>query len=338
METLNICSLAPYFTDEAAAWELLESLRWPSGQPECPHCGEVGNAALLKPRNGQATTSTGKVSYRRTWKCRNATCRRKFSVLVGSIFEDSKVPVSKWLMAFYLLTASKNGVAAYELHRTLGVTNKTAWFMFHRIREAMKEGPLAEMMRGTIVADETYIGGTPKKMNKAARAINYKLRMTPRAMDRGTAKTPVLSLINAETGEVRSRVVSRVDGHTLRKAIAEQVDMAGSVLWTDEGSWYNQIGQEFQAHETVNHSQDEYVDWITGATTNRAEGYFGQLKRSIDGTHHHVSKEHLPRYLAEHDFRRSTCDLSDSDRMRRLVRQTRNRRLTYGTVKSSSER
>ena len=163
METLNIASLAPYFTDEAAAWELLESLRWPDGQAECPHCGEVGNATLLKPRSGQATTSTGKVSYRRTWKCRNKTCRRKFSVLVGSIFEDSKVPVSKWLMAFYLLTASKNGVAAYELHRTLGVTNKTAWFMFHRIREAMKAGPLADMLRGTIVADEAFIGGDSRR-------------------------------------------------------------------------------------------------------------------------------------------------------------------------------
>ncbi len=177
-----------------------------------------------------------------------------------------------------MMVSAKNGVAAFELHRKLGVTNTTAWHMFHRIRKAMEQSPVADMLRGTIVADETFIGGNPKRMNKKARAINYKLRVTPRAdFERGTAKTPVLSLIEKETGEVRSRVVARVDGHTLRKAMAEQVDMAGSTLWTDDGSWYNQIGQEFQAHETVNHSQEEYVDWISGASTNRAEGYFSQL-------------------------------------------------------------
>ncbi len=337
METLNICSLAPYFTDEAAAWELLESLRWPTGSPECPHCGEVGNAALLKPRNGQATTSTGKVSYRRTWKCRNKTCRRKFSVLVGSIFEDSKVPVSKWLMAFYLLTASKNGVAAYELHRTLGVTNKTAWFMFHRIREAMKEGALADMLRGTVVADETYVGGNPSRMNKATRARWEARKNTPHS-DRTsgmTAKTPVLSLIDAQSGEVRSRVVARVDGANLRKVMSEQVDMAGSVLWTDEGAWYGQIGREFTSHVTVDHNAHQFVGAF-GQSTNKAENYFSQLKRSLDGTHHHVSVEHLPRYLTEHDFRYSTCHLSDSDRMRRLVGQTGGRRLTYKRVKTTA--
>jgi len=148
-----------------------------------------------------------------------------------------------------------------------------------------------------------------------------------------TDKTPVLALINADTGEARTRVVARVDGHNLRKVMAEQVDMAGSVLWTDEGAWYRQIGQEFSSHATVDHNKGQYVR--KGASTNKAENYFSQLKRSIDGTHHHVSVEHLPRYLAEHDYRYSTKDISDSDRMRRLVAQSRGRRLTYRTVKAS---
>jgi len=323
---MNICSLAPYFHDEAAAWALMESLRWPDG-PICPHCGEVDNATFLRPQNGTRTTSTGRVSHRRTWKCRG--CKRKFSVLVGSIFEDSKVPLTKWLAAFYMLTSAKNGVAAFEIHRTLKVTNKTAWFMFHRIREAMKEGPLADMLRGTIVADETFIGGSVKRMNRKTQERLVERRNAPGGLKGATNKTPVLSLINATTGEVRSRVVPTVTGANLRKVMSEHVDMADSTLYTDEGAWYEQLGWEFIAHNTVNHSADEYVSRRTGASTNKAENYFSQLKRSLDGTHHHVSVEHLPRYLAEFDFRFSTRDLSDSERMERLMSQTGGRRLTY---------
>jgi transposase-like protein len=325
---MNLSTLGKHFSDEGAAWELVEKMRWPDG-PVCPRCGDRNRAYFIKPRNGHRTTTTGAVTYRRLWKCK--ACRKPFSVLVGTIFERSQVPLSKWLLALYLMSASKNGVAANELRRTLGVTQPTAWFMLHRLREAMRASSF-ETMRGTIVADETYIGGNPKRMNKKARAINYKLRVTPNAaFERGTAKTPVLSLIDADSGEVRSQVVARVDGNTLRKVMAGQIDMAGSTLWTDDGSWYNQIGQEFQAHETVNHSQEEYVDWITGATANRAEGYFAQ-KGGLDGTHHHVSKEHLHRYLAEHDFRYGTCKMSDTARMARIMDQIEGRRLTYRRV------
>lgn len=151
---LNLATLARHFSDETAAWGLVESMRWPEG-PVCPHCGN-GRAFLLKPR----TTSTGRTSYRRLWKC--AGCRKQFSVLVGTIFEGTQVPLSKWLLAMYLATASKNGVAAYELHRTLGVTHKTAWFMAHRIREAMSIAPFSAMMSGVVVSDATRIGGEPK--------------------------------------------------------------------------------------------------------------------------------------------------------------------------------
>jgi transposase-like protein len=328
---LNLSTLAKHFSEEPAAWELVEKLRWPNG-PICPHCGDEGRAYFLKPRDGSRTTSTGKATYRRLWKCK--ACRKQFSVLVGTIFERSQVPLSKWLLALYLMSASKNGVAANELRRIVGVTQTTAWFMLHRLREAMRQSSL-ESMRGTIVADETWIGGDPKRMNKSRKGDIYKLRMTPWVKDRahsGTDKTPVLSLIEAESGQVRSQVVPRVTGATLGKVISEQVDMAGSVLWTDEGSWYDSLGKEFVQHNTVNHSQDEYVDWITGASTNKLENYFSQLKRSLDGTFHHISKEHLPRYLNEFDFRFSTRKLSDSARMERIIDQAEGRRLTYRRV------
>jgi transposase-like protein len=321
---LNLSTLAKHFSDEGAAWELVEKMRWPDG-PICPHCGETDRAYFLKPRNGSRTTSTGAVSYRRLWKC--AACRKKFSVLVGTIFERSQVPLSKWLLALYMMSAFKNGVAANELRRTIGVTQPTAWFMLHRLREAMRVSSF-ETMRGTIVADETWIGGNPSRMN-------HKTRERWEKSQRGssnTAKTPVLSLINAATGEVRSKIVADIAGPTLRKAIAQQVDIAGSVLWTDEGRGYRHFGKEFVAHNTVNHSQDEYVDYTTGASTNKAENFFAQLARSLDGTFHHVSKEHLPRYLDEFDFRFTARKMSDTARMQRIIDQAEGRRLTYRRV------
>lgn len=311
METLNIATLAKHFTNEASAWELVEKMRWASG-PVCPHCGVIDNAYLLK----ASPTSTGKVSHRKTWKC--ADCRRKFSVLIGTIFEGTQVPLSKWLMAMFLMSASKNGVAAYELHRTLNVTHKTAWFMIHRIREGMKLAPAAAMMRGTVVADETWIGGEPK-FKHANRRVDSKQGKTD--------KTPVLSLVNKETGEVRSQAIPDVTGITLRKAISKSVAMAETTLHSDSAVAYQAIGNDMAGHVAVNHTIGQYV--LNGAGTNSAEGYFSQLKRSIDGTHHHVSVEHLQRYLAEFDFRYTTRKMSDSDRMTQLMGQTGMRRLTY---------
>ena len=182
------------------------------------------------------------------------------------------------------------------------------------------------------MSDETWIGGQPKNRHKADRAMARGFGYEGHVTD----KTPVLSLISADTGEVRSRVVPNVTGPTLRKVMAEQVDITGSHLQTDEGTWYGQLGREFLSHETVNHSVNEYVRG--NVTTNRAEGYFGQLKSSLTGTHHHVSKEHLGRYLAEFDFRYSTCKLSDSERTEKLMRQTGGKRLTYRAVRERSIR
>lgn len=309
---LSIPAIAAKVTDEASAYEFLEQLRW-GDEPVCPHCGVIGGHYFLNPKGEGRKTRTGKVSQRRVWKCKD--CRRQFSVLTGTIFHGTKIPVRTWIFVVYEMCASKNGVSAREIERKYELTPKTAWFMTQRIREAMKVGPLAETMRGTIMADETFVGGKAK--NKHANA-EYK------------PKTPVLSLVHQETGEVRSQVIPNVDGSNLRKAIATHVDMRPSILHTDELGAYRSMSDEFTDHIAVNHSAGNYVNH--DASTNAVESYFAQLKRSIDGTHHAVSVEHLPRYLAEFDFRWSTRKLTDSQRVARLFGQTGNRRLAYRSM------
>ena len=331
---MSFTKMAAQIPTEADAYSYLEQLRWPSGVPTCPHCGHVG-ANFIKPRNGSTRTTTrGTQSARRLWQCKK--CRKQFSAMTGTIFHGSKVPLRTWLFVLFEMCASKNGMAAREIERKYGVAPKTAWFMAHRLREAMKREAPGSLV-GTNVADETWIGGHPMRMNKKSRA-RWEGRnaeptpVAPGTMDvrpnQKTAKTPVVSLINAETGEVRSAVVPRVDGTNLRKYISGQVDMGRTVLWTDEASYYNELGEEFISHATVDHSADEYRGPL-GQTTNRAEGYFSQLKRSIDGTHHKVSVEHLPHF----DFMYSTSAMSDQQRMALLMGQVEGRRLSYKRIK-----
>jgi len=306
-------------TSEAAAYELLEELRW-NGHPVCPHCNSIDRATYLNPANGVSRrTRTGAASQRRVWKCRD--CRRQFSVLTGTFFHGTKISIRSWILVILEMCASKNGVSAREIERKYDLTAKTAWFMLHRIREAMKSGPLAAILSGTIAADETYIGG--KAHNKHGRGRTGGVP----AWARKDNKTIVFSLVHRESGTVRSAVVPDVTGATLRKVMADHVNMADSDLMTDEGLWYGPLGREFKTHETVNHSAYEYGRGPV--TTNHAEGYFSQLKRSLDGTHHHVSREHLPRYLAQFDFLRSTHKLDDSERMRIVLERAAGRRLTY---------
>ncbi len=340
MEHISIPRLTAKIPDEHAAYLFLEGLRWPEGTPVCPHCGNVG-ANYIRPRSAEGkarATRTGSLSQRRVWQCK--ACRKQFSAMTGTIFHGSKVPLRTWLLVVFEMCASKNGMAAREIERKYDVSPKTAWFMAHRIREAMKRRAPG-MLVGTIVSDETYIGGDPRRMNRKTRerwegggGVEPVKVVPGESKLQKTAKTPVLSLVNAETGEVCSAVVPEVTGATLRKVIAEQVNVAASVLWTDEGSWYGAIGREFVAHETVNHSAEEYVN-ERGAGTNPVENYFGQLKRSLDGTHHRVSVEHLPRYLAEFDFRYSTRADSDSARVARLMGQVEGRRLSYKRVRGA---
>ena len=321
-QAISIPALATKITSEADAYELLEGLRW-NGEPVCPHCGVIGNAYYLKPANGVSRkTRTGAISERRVWKC--AACRKQFSVLTGTIFHGTKIPLRTWLFVIFEMCASKNGVSAREIERKYDLTTKSAWFMVHRIREAMKREPLAGLLSGTVVADETWIGGKPSNRHKSKR----KPSRAPQSWAHvPTDKTPVMSLINLETGEVRSQVIPNVQGKTLRAVIEANVDMANTVLNSDSLKGYIAIGADMAGHGVVNHLADEYVR--DGITTNEAEGCFSQLKRSIDGTHHHVSVEHLDRYLAEFDYRYSTRALSDGERMADLIDRGAGRRLSY---------
>jgi transposase-like protein len=275
--TLSIVQLADKLRTEADAYKFLEDLRW-NGQPACPHCGSA-DPYFLNPENGKTrTTRTGSQSERRVWKCR--ACRKQFSVLTGTIFHGTKIPVRTWVFVVFEMASSKNGVAAREIQRKYGLTAKSAWFMLHRVREAMKREPMAGLLSGRVVVDETYIGGKPKNRH----------RRDPREPDRQTRgpyesdKTAVVALVSRDTGEVRSKVVPNVTGENLGGAIAGEVEVKRTVLHTDGSFRYPRIARHFAGHEYVDHQAGEYVRG--DVTTNQAENYFSQLKRSIDGTHH----------------------------------------------------
>jgi transposase-like protein len=316
MERITITHLIEKVPTEAAAYAYLEGLRWPD-KPVCPHCGSINDHYFLKPANGTSRkTRTGAISERRVWKCKD--CRKQFSVITGTIFHGSKVSLRTWLFVFFEMCANKNGIAAREIERRYGVAPKTAWHMTHRIREAMKSNAPLALMTGTVVADETWIGGEPKFRHAKDRVGSKQGK---------TDKTAVMTLIDAETGEARSKVVANVSSKNLREVIEKNVEMKKTTLHTDDAPTYKSIGKDMAGHERVNHSAGEYVRGQV--STNKAENFFSQLKRSIDGTHHNVSKVHLPRYLAEFDFRYSTRDMTDTERMTTLMGQTHGKRLTY---------
>lgn len=314
---ISFPALANRIPTEADAYLLLEDMRW-HGKPVCPHCGSIDKHYFLTPRNGiSRETSTGKQTQRRLWKC--SQCRKQFSVLTGTVMHGSKIPVRTWLFVAFEFASSKNGVSAREIERKYKLHTDSAWMLCHRLREAMRLGPFGALLSGDVVADETYIGGRPS--NRHAK--------DPRrqgTQGRGTEKVGVLSLISATTGEVRSTIISNVYSATLRSVIAANVTMATSTLHTDTLHAYLPVGAEMAGHYRVDHSAGEYVTEKSFGT-NAAEGYFSQLKRSIDGTHHHVSATHLNRYLSEFDFRYSTWEISDGDRMVQMLRQSAGRRL-----------
>jgi transposase-like protein len=334
MAKITLPWLMDRITDEPSAYLFLEQMRW-GDNAFCPHCHST-NVRYIRPLDGTSRkTRTGATSKRRVWKCRD--CKKQFSVLTGTVFHGTKISIRTWVFVVFEMCASKNGVSAREIERKYGVTNKTAWFMLHRIRAAMDGDGLEGMLGGeghVIVADETFIGGKAKNRHKvkdpnAGTAVP--IQPGDRNVNPVADKTPVLVLIDTETGEARSRVINDVTGATLRKAIAEQVDMGRSTLHTDQAQGYKTFSHEFAAHETVNHNQDEYVRYTPDGivTSNQAENFFSQLKRSLDGTHHHVSRKHLHRYLGEFDFRYSTRGENDGERFTRLLGQVAGVRLSW---------
>jgi transposase-like protein len=319
MSKTTVMTLAREIKTEADAYRYMESLRWPDG-PVCPHCASRERHYFLTPKSGTEArkTRTGAETQRRVWKCKS--CRKQFSVITGTVFHGTKVPLHTWLMVVFEMCANKNGIAAREIARKYGVAPKTAWFMTNRLREAMKSRAPERLISGAVVADETFIGPTPRFQHGYKKVKGGQGRMR-------AEKTAVVSLIEKDSGEVRSRVIPNVTGDNLKRVLEENVDMARATLHTDAERSYQRVSYRFAGHETVNHFAGEYVRG--DVSTNQAENYFSQLKRSLDGTHHHVSREHLPRYLAEFDFRYSTRELDDTQRMQKLIGRVGGKRLMY---------
>ncbi len=292
----------PYFRNEDKARKYLESIRWRNGIV-CPHCGVVGKHYKLK----------GKATRKGVYKCKD--CREQFTVTVGTIFERSKIPLHKWLLATYLMCSSKKGMSSHQLHRTLGITYKSAWFMTHRIREAMADPIFVGLMGGqaaVVEADETFWGNKRSKKIKKD-AVGY------------MHKEKIFSLVE-RGGNVRSFHVEHVSGATLKPILLAQVKQ-DTTIYTDEFGGYHGLGHWFNEHQVVKHTRGEYVRGEIH--TNTIEGYFSILKRGLVGTFHHVGAQHLKRYVGEFDFRYNNRGVSDIERTAIALTGITGKRLLY---------
>jgi transposase-like protein len=304
---------APHFHNEKAAYAYVEARVWPEG-PVCPHCGCFGRIYELK---GKST----RIGVR---KC--GDCRKPFTVKVGTIFEASHVPLRFWLQAMFLMASSKKGISANQLHRTLGVTLKTAWFMAHRIREAMRDGSLAPFGGGggMVEVDETFIGQDPDE---------------PRAKAGAHHKMKVLSLVDRSSGRARSFVLDFVSAKEIGEIVVKNLSRE-AILMTDEASYYPKIGENFAGHGHVNHAAGEYVSRFNPLVhTNTIEGSFSIFKRGMRGVYQHCAKRHLHRYLAEFDFRysnRVALGIGDVPRADILLAGVVGKRLTYQTARGQA--
>lgn len=309
-------SIPEIFTNEDKARQHLEAQRWPTG-PVCPHCGNI-NPARIRKLEGKSTRPG-------VYKCNE--CRKPFSVTVGTVFERSKVPLHMWMYATHLMTSSKKGISAHQLMRMLGVTYPTAWFMAHRIREAMGDIPgSAEPVGGegkTVECDETYFG-KPEKLKTARKDGTPYTKKT-----RGPANKRAIVALVERGGSVRSFHVESATKDTVRQILVTNVRRS-TRLHTDESRLYPEVGKEFAEHETVKHSDYEYVRG--DVHTNTIEGYFSIFKRGMKGVYQHCSEKHLHRYLKEFDFRynnRSALGVEDSERRDIALAKIAGKRLTY---------
>jgi len=296
---------------ELEARRYLASIRWPNG-PVCP------NGCAAKVYEFEAKTRRkGKVTgVRHLLKC--SQCKRQFTVTLGTIFEDSKVPLNQWLAAIWLMCASKKGMSAHEIHRLLDVHYRTAWYMCHRIRHAIKERG-GDLLSGVIEADETYVGGKargPMKYRKGRKAA-------PRVTSRD--KTPVFGILE-RGGRVRTVVIAEAKKADVERELWHHVDHDNSVLITDESKLYGEV-KKILPHKTVKHL-DEYV---TGGDihTQGIEGFWSRLKRQLYGTHHHVKAGYLGMYADEAAFKHNTRELTDRDRFSEAMRLSPGRRLAW---------
>ncbi len=288
------------FINDDAAREHLESIRWPNGAI-CSHCGGTERNSKLN----------GKAHRAGLYFC--GDCRSQFSVTVGTVFERSKIALHKWVLATHLLCSSKKGMSSHQLHRMLGVTYKTAWFMTHRIREAMTSAPTGHLggNGGIVEADETFWGNTKKAKGKRGHQ----------------AKMKVLSLVE-RGGEIRSFHVPTITGKTFAPIMREHIAKEANLM-TDEGRNYIKLGKEFASHATVTHGAGEYVRG--NAHVNTLESYFNIFKRGLIGTYHHIGERHLQRYAKEFDFRYNHRKVSDTERAASALKGISGKRLMYGS-------
>ncbi|MCW5697097.1 MAG: IS1595 family transposase [Bauldia sp.] len=309
---------AKHFHDEAAAFAFVEKRVWPNG-PVCPHCGGVERIGALK----------GKSTRLGTYKCYQ--CRKPFTVKVGTVFESSHIPMHIWLQGIALLSSSKKGISTNQLHRILGITLKAAWFMSHRIREAMRSGSLAPMggSGGIVEADETYIG--KRKEKRTMRTSGQPFIKGGKAAQ----KLAVISLVE-RGGSVRSFHVENADKATVNNIVRDNIAREACVH-TDESRIYNDMRGNVASHDTVKHSVGEYVRYEPGRSihTNTVEGVFSILKRGMVGVYQHCAEKHLHRYLAEFDFRynhRIALGVNDTARADAAIKGIVGKRLTYRAV------
>lgn len=294
----------PIFNNEDAARSHFEAIRWPDGRV-CPHCGTIGNSTLLK----------GKSTRPGLYKCKD--CRKPFTATMGTVYERSHIPLHKWLLATHLMVSSKKGISAHQLFRMLGFGSyRTAWFMAHRIREAMRSGDLAPFGQGggAVEVDECYIGRKPDSGNPKG---GHAHKMT------------VLGLVDRETGRSRLFHVEKAAGSLIQPIVLANLAREARLM-TDEATMYRRIGREFAEHSAVHHYNEEYVRG--DVTTNTVEGAFSIFKRGMRGVYQFCAEKHLHRYLAEFEFRytnREACGVNDTERALIATRGAVGRRLTY---------
>jgi len=306
-DELNLITLAQEYADEDKARGLLESLLWPNG-PVCPHCQNHTEKPIYKLQSKEGSKSKVRKGL---YKC--GACRKPFTVTVGTIFEDSHLPISKWLMAFFIICSSKKSISALQLSRMLKTTYKAAWFMAHRLRFAVSpEMPLTKLLKGVVEVDETFVGGKGFRCSQSRR------------------KTPVVALVE-RGGSMQARVISNVTQHNLGKILNECVSK-DAVVNTDELPAYRKPLEDWKEHSTVVHSQGEYSRRNPDGTVsgiNGCESFFSLLKRGVYGSWHHVSREHLPKYANEFAFRWDTRKQTDGERMETAIGMVTGKRLTY---------
>jgi transposase-like protein len=291
-----------FFSDDLTCIGFIAERRWADGKAICPKCGSNNNTFMAS---------------RKVWQCKNKECKKQFSVKVGTIFEDSALGLDKWLTAMWLIANCKNGISSCEIARAIGITQKSAWHMLHRIRMAMESGSL-EKLSGTIEVDETYIGGQMKNMHKSKRIAKG---VTGRGM---VGKTAVMGMLSRTDKKVKAQVIAWADVPTLNEAIETNVE-SGALVMTDGHGGYRQMSDAY-VHEVIDHAIEYVRDNIH---TNGIENFWSLLKRSIKGTYVSVEPHHLQKYVGEQSFRYNEKDGNDQDRFLELLNGISEKRLTY---------